>query len=65
MNHILVSRFFVDHKQVEIEGRVGGTGRVVGGGGAGNGALRRVDVNVRSKSIDVIRIVLTISRLAV
>ena len=33
MNHILVSRFFVDHKQVEIEGRVGGTGRVVGGGG--------------------------------
>ena len=35
MNHTLVSRFIVDHKQVEIEGRVGGTGRVVGGGGGG------------------------------
>ena len=32
MNHILVSRFIVDHKQVEIEGRVGGTGGVVGEG---------------------------------
>ena len=31
MNHTLVSRFFVDHKQVEIEGRAG-TGGVVGEG---------------------------------